>query len=118
MSDEARDLIRQMLTLRPEHRISLRGIRQHAWLAPQAAGVLSQPVAPPTLGGDDDGRPLDAAVLARMESMGFEASSVERSVCGLLYNHENACYRMLVAAAANTRRAWDAEAAAKVARAP
>ena len=40
--------------------------------------------------------PLDAAVLAELETFGVDVAEVERSVRANAYNHEAACYDMLV----------------------
>lgn len=36
--------------------------------------------------------------MRRLEAMGFEAASVERSISLPVYNHEHACYQMVRAA--------------------
>lgn len=42
ISEEGRDLVRQMLTTKPEMRIGIHGIRQHAWMRHPANDALLQ----------------------------------------------------------------------------
>ncbi|KAL1508744.1 hypothetical protein AB1Y20_004839 [Prymnesium parvum] len=100
ISDEGRDLLRQMLTTKPELRIGIHGIRQHAW--------MRLPASDPSLrrtGSTEVKEPaaLEAEVMRRLEGMGFEAAVVERSVAAPLYNHEHACYQMVRAAVMRER---------------
>ena len=42
---------------------------------------------------------LNDEIVAQLEEMGMDAAEVERSVRGNLYNHESACYDMLLTSA-------------------
>jgi len=97
VSPEARDLLAKMLALNPTERIDVDAIRSHPWLAMEAERSATS--------GDGSVRavslsdaPLDEEVRARLESIGLDPNQVEKSVRGNAYNHESACYEMLLSA--------------------
>jgi serine/threonine protein kinase len=51
-SDEAKDLVRRMLTLDPQERIDMEGILSHPWLSDSSTNVQSQPEAIVDMGRD------------------------------------------------------------------
>jgi len=99
MSPDAKDLIRQMLTLSPDRRISIVGIQQHRWLhrvaRQQTDGSMHRGAA--DVSPDWENCPLDGAVLQQLEEYGLDPHAVERSVRAQAYNHESACYDMVAA---------------------
>ena len=106
ISSDARELLRAMLCTDPHRRISLESIKEHPWLAAHAS--MPTGAAPPRSrrpSGELEEEPLDASVLKSLGELGFDVAEVERSVHGQAYNHEAACYEMLLGAAANTARA-------------
>ena len=100
VSDEARDLLQRMLALNPTDRIQIEAIKLHPWLcgaAERAAERTSAEPDVPTAPLPDI--PLDDGVMAQLERVGFDPVEIERSVRANTYNHESACYYMLVTAA-------------------
>jgi serine/threonine protein kinase len=96
VSELGRELVRSMLTLVPEQRAELREIREGRWLF----GVATR-LPPPLAARHTDpaaGAPLDAATLRQLESLGMAAETVEASVRAELYNHDAACYGLLLSA--------------------
>ena len=99
VSPEARDLLSRMLALNPSERIGVDAIRQHPWLAAEAERSPHEGSASARMratGGAE--APLDADVLARCETLGLDPEDVKRSVHANAYNHESACYEMLLSA--------------------
>lgn len=96
ISELGRELIRSMLALAPERRAELREIREGQWLS----GVAAKLPPPLAVRHDDPaaGAPLDAATLRQLESLGMAAETVEASVRAESYNHEAACYGLLLSA--------------------
>ena len=96
ISEAGRDLVRSMLTLAPERRAELRDIRNGRWLA----GAAERLPHPPPAKRDDISAetPLDAPTLRQLESLGMATETVEASVRSDAYNHEAACYEMLLSA--------------------
>jgi serine/threonine protein kinase len=96
ISEVGRELVSSMLTLAPERRAELREVREGMWLAGTAARL-----PPPLTGRNHDpaaGAPLDAATLRQLERLGMATEAVESSVRGESYNHEAACYGLLLSA--------------------
>jgi len=104
LSSEAADLIRQMLTLSPERRITLDDIFEHPWLqgvaekesrlaARQEASRAGVDAASPRAEGA--GEEPDAAILKQVEQLGFSAEAVSQSVRAKAYDHAAALYHML-----------------------
>jgi serine/threonine protein kinase len=125
LSAEAADLIRQMLTLSPERRVTLDGIRAHPWLrgvpevvepqqqhsaaAAAAAELDGHGGAPAAPRADGAPQELDEQILKQVEQLGFSAELVSQSVRAKAYDHPSACYHMLrrkAAAAACQPVAW------------
>ena len=98
VSDGARDLMKRMLTLKPDERIDLDGIRAHPWLSAYAEsreGVEPSVEAPQTGATTAADEALDEGVMARLEAVGMEREKVEKAVRANSYTHEAACYEML-----------------------
>jgi hypothetical protein len=121
LSSEAADLIHQMLTLSPERRITLEGIRAHPWLrgvaeAEKRLAAWKQAGGGGGGGGDGGGggggggadaadvaspmpegaaEEVDAAILRQVEQLGFNAEAVSQSVRAKAYDHGAALYHML-----------------------
>ena len=123
LSSEAADLIHQMLTLSPERRITLEGIRAHPWLrgvaeAEKRLAAWKQAGGGGGGGGGGDGggggggggadaadvaspmpegaaEEVDAAILRQVEQLGFNAEAVSQSVRAKAYDHGAALYHML-----------------------
>ena len=122
LSSDAADLIHQMLTLSPERRITLEGIRAHSWLRGVAeaerrlaawkqaggggGGADAADVASPRVGelytgngterrSDGAAEDVDAALLRQVEQLGFSAEAVSHSVRTKAYDHGAALYHML-----------------------
>ena len=109
LSSEAADLIHQMLTLSPERRITLEGVRAHPWLRGVAeaekrlaawrqaggrgGGADAADVASPRSEGAAE--EVDAAILRQVEQLGFSAEAVSHSVRAKAYDHGAALYHML-----------------------
>ena len=95
VSDGARDLMKRMLTLKPDERTDLDGIRAHLWLSAYAES-RGRAVGGGAADGRDDGRGrgADEGVMA-FEAVGMEREKVEKAVRANSYTHEAACYEML-----------------------
>ena len=83
-----------MLTIKPELRISIHGIRQHAWMRAPASDPALRPGSHGSLGTLDPNA-LDAEVMRRLCDMGLDPANVERALSTPLYNHDYACYQMV-----------------------
>ena len=106
VSTEARDLLAGMLALNPTERLDIDAVRRHPWLANVSGKEDGDPDRPEAPGTH---LPLDDAIMGQLEKYGFDASEVERSVRTNAYNHECACYDMLLSAAQAERSSRDAD---------
>ncbi|XP_052739180.1 serine/threonine-protein kinase par-1 isoform X2 [Bicyclus anynana] len=102
MSQACEQLIRHMLVLEPERRLSLRGVARHRWLAAHqpgpgpgaAAGACAcHPPAAPAA----DAAARHAAVLARMLALpGLTPQHIQQSVQEERFDHVAAIYHLLM----------------------
>lgn len=96
LSAESRDLVRQMLTVAPQHRIRIPHIRQHCWLR----GVSEQQGGSFVEHEDASLGLINASALQQLGASGLDTAVVERSIRERSFNHEAACYELLRMASA------------------
>nr|XP_034827745.1 serine/threonine-protein kinase par-1-like [Maniola hyperantus] len=105
MSQECEQLIRHMLVVEPERRLTLRGVARHRWLAAHqpgpgpgrdaAAGACACHPAAPADGAADGAR--HDAVLARMVALpGLTHHHIQQSVQEERFDHVAAIYHLLM----------------------
>ncbi|XP_045770774.1 serine/threonine-protein kinase par-1-like [Maniola jurtina] len=105
MSQECEQLIRHMLVVEPERRLTLRGVARHRWLAAHqpgpgpgrdaAAGACACHPAEPADGAADGAR--HDAVLARMVTLpGLTHHHIQQSVQEERFDHVAAIYHLLM----------------------
>ena len=87
MSSDAKDLVKKMLTVNVDKRITLKEARKHAWM--QGAKDVD--------GGNDLlARPLNGEILDLMEKLNFKREEVEYCISRKIRNSVWATYQLLV----------------------
>ena len=108
LSSNAKDLIRQLLTMDPTQRISAPATMKHPWLQTQHANIpdmaklrLENPILISEKPSDD----LDEEVLREMNEFGINRDELTKSILSKTHSAIVTMYYLLLAVTVNARRA-------------
>lgn len=91
LSAEVRDLIRKVLVLDPDDRLSLEEVRQHAWFLPGSFELAATKAA--ALWEDSK---IKSEVIQELETYGFPRKYIDKTLEERTPNLIHACYMMLM----------------------